>query len=316
MLDRYRGTVLGLAIGDALGYPVEFLGTAEVRRRYGPEGVTDFIASRNHPAGAYSDDTQMAVAFAEGLLEAGERDLNTVVEAMARHLVRWSQSPDNDRAPGSTCMSGCRRLARGVAWSEAGVPESKGCGSAIRTAPIGLRYHGDPDRLMALANASSLMTHGHPSALAGAVANAYAVSLALDGTEPARLLGRIVEITEPISGEFAAKVREVPEVLQMEPDGAFDVLGDGWVAEEAVAAALYCFLRSPNDFAAVVLAGANAPGDSDSIACIAGGIAGAYNGAQAIPERWGGGVEQASRLAELADALYEAAGRPTAAGGA
>jgi len=314
MLDRYRGAMLGLAVGDALGYPVEFLGAEEVRRRLGPQGVTDFVASQNHPPGTYSDDTQMAIAFAEGLLEAANGGLDGLMETMARHLVRWSQSPNNDRAPGSTCMSGCRRLARGAAWCEAGVPESKGCGSAIRTAPIGLRYHGQPDRLMAVANASSLMTHGHPCALAGAVANAYAVSLALDHTEPGLLLGKIVEATRPISREFAAKVGDgVPDVLPMEPDGAFDVLGDGWVAEEAVAGALYCFLRSPDDFPATVLAGANAPGDSDSIACIAGGISGAYNGAAAIPEAWREGVENASRLTELADGLYELAGRPGAA---
>jgi ADP-ribosylglycohydrolase len=307
MKDRFEGAVVGLAVGDALGFPVEFIGSDEIRRRYGPQGITDFVPPRSHPLGTYTDDTQMSLAVSRGLLRAGRDDLDGVMSAIAEELAAWAESPENDRAPGSTTMSACRRLFAGRSWRESGIPESKGCGSTIRTAPIGLYYHGDRDRLIEIASHSSRITHGHRSAVAGATANALAVSLALAEAEPQDFLPAIIDATEGISEEFADKVREVPQVLQMEPDGAFDVLGDAWVAEEAMACALYCFLRSPGDYRQTVLTGANASGDSDSVACIAGGISGALNGIEAIPEQWRQRVEDGEGLVRTAGSLYEAA---------
>ena len=308
MKDRFEGTVVGLAVGDALGFPVEFIGSAEIRRRHGPQGLTDFVPPHSHPLGTYTDDTQMSLAVAEALVRAGRGELDEVMSAIAAGLAAWAESPENDRAPGSTTMSACRRLFAGRSWRARGVPESKGCGSTIRTAPIGLYYHGERDRLVEMASNSSIITHGHPCAVAGAVANALAVSLALDGVEPQDFLPAIIATTEDIRGEFADKMREVPQVLTMEPDGAFDVLGDAWVAEEAMACALYCFLRSPTDYRTAVLTGANASGDSDSVASIAGGISGAYNGLDAIPEAWRQRVENGERLLAVARSLHQAVG--------
>ncbi len=310
MKERFEGALVGLAVGDALGFPVEFIGSAEIRHRYGPKGITGFEPSHTHGPGTYTDDTQMSLAVASALLEAGKGSVEDVMGAMAAALLRWSQSPENNRAPGSTTMSACRRLSAGRPWRESGIPESKGNGSTIRTAPIGLCYHADLPRLVDVARNSSLITHGHPCAVAGAVANAVAVASALNDTPLDRLLSVLIDATEGISRDFADKLRQVPEVLSMAPDGAFDVLGDAWVAEEAMACALYCLLRSPGDYPAAVLAGANASGDSDSIACIVGGIAGAYHGLGAIPDEWRQGVENAAGLVATADALWEAAGSP------
>jgi len=306
MRERFEGAIVGLAVGDALGFPVEFIGAEEIRRRHGPHGVSDFVAPRSHPSGTYTDDTQMSLAVAAALLRAGARSADEVLTAIAEELLKWAQSPENDRAPGSTTMSACRRLAAGKPWRESGVSESKGCGSTIRAAPIGLRYHGNRNRLVEIAGQSSLITHGHPCAVAGAVANALAVALALADTPPQDLLPAIIDATQGLSGEFVAKLQQVPGTLTMAPDGAFDVLGDAWVAEEAIACALYCFLRSPTDYATTVLTAANASGDSDSIACIAGGISGAYNGLTAIPETWRARVENADGLLATAQALWEA----------
>lgn len=310
MKERYQGAIVGLAVGDALGFPVEFIGSEEIRRRYGPHGVTDFVPPRTHPLGSYTDDTQMSLAVARALLHSGRGSVDEVLSAIAAELARWAQSPENDRAPGSTTMSACRRLAAGRTWRESGVSESKGCGSTIRTAPVGLYYLRDRDRLIEIAGQSSIITHGHPSAVAGAIANALAVALAVLGTPPDEILRDITETTASISPEFAEKMRQVPEVLQMAPDGAFDVLGDAWVAEEAMACGLYCFLRSPADYRTTVLTAANTSGDSDSVACIAGGISGAYNGLLAIPEKWRTGVENSAGLLSTASALWEAAGSP------
>jgi len=310
MRERFQGAIVGLAVGDALGFPVEFIGAEEIRRRHGPQGITDFVAPRSHPRGSYTDDTQMSLAVAAALIRHGNDQPEQVLGGIAGELLAWAQSPENDRAPGSTTMSACRRLQAGRSWRESGVEESKGCGSTIRTAPIGLCCGADRARLLAIAGQSSLITHGHPCAVAGAVANALAVALALADTPPEGFLPQLVEATQSISPEFVAKLGQVPEALSMAPEGAFDVLGDAWVAEEAMACALYCFIRSPGDYRSTVLTAANASGDSDSIACIAGGISGAYNGLAAIPEAWRTGVENAKLLVETGTGLWEACGRP------
>ena len=306
MKDRFQGAIVGLAVGDALGFPVEFIGAEEIRRRYGPHGVTDFVRPRSHALGAYTDDTQMSLAVAAALLRAGKAPDEEVLATIAEELLRWAESPENDRAPGSTTMSACRRLAAGRSWLESGIAESKGCGSAIRTAPIGLYYYRDRRRLIEIAGRSSVITHGHPCAVAGAVANALAAAMALQDAAPEAFVPTLIEATRDISSEFGEKIGQVPEALSMAPDGAFDVLGDAWVAEEAIACALYCFLRSPRDYTATVLTAANCSGDSDSVACIAGGISGAYNGLAAIPERWRTRVENAEALLETGTALWEA----------
>ncbi len=101
-------------------------------------------------------------AVAESLLSTNVDDLDQLMEEMSRQFVGWAGSRKNNRAPGGACMQGCGNLSRGVPWRDAGVPESKGCGSAMRVAPIGL-FYDDLDRVTEVARASSLLTHGHPA---------------------------------------------------------------------------------------------------------------------------------------------------------
>ncbi len=302
---RYHGTFLGLAIGDALGWPVEFLSLHQIRQLWGPHGITDLVGDQAFPVGTFTDDTQMSIALAAGLLAAPYHDSDRQMAAIAKQFVAWSTSPENNRAPGNTCMSACRHLADGADWRTSGVARSKGCGTAMRAAPIGLLYHRDFERLTDRAIASSNMTHGHPCALAGGVATAAAVSLALDDTPPVDLVRQVAALCEPVSGEAAATIRKVLDVADRPADQAMAALGEGWVAEEAVALALSSFLATPYDYAATIRRAANIEGDSDSVACIAGAISGAYNGEEAIEPRWREVIEQGEYLIELADRLYE-----------
>ncbi len=315
-LDGIEGSILGLAIGDALGFPAEFRRRAQIQESFGPGGLTELVAVHDarwperplivgprHPPGTYSDDTQMTLALAEGLLETADGDaLDARMAAIARRFVTWSRADDNDRAPGNACMTGCQALARGTDWRTAGVLGSKGCGSAMRVAPIGLLYADDHARLLELARAQALLTHRHDAATEGAAAAALLVALALDGRSPEEMYAAIMAECAPRSEDFAACLAKVPDLLDAPPAIALgdEGLGEAWVAEEAVASALWCFWRSPDDFAKVVLTATNTDGDSDSIACIAGGIAGARVGAGGIPERWRGGVENAEGLRALA----------------
>ena len=305
--ERFAGCIFGLAIGDALGFPTEFLSLGEIRARYGPEGVTDLESAGGLPPGCYSDDTQMTLAVTRGLVAArdGLADAERVIESICRELVVWleTEALAVPRAPGNTCLRGCRELQRGVSWRDSGDIYSKGCGAAMRSAPIGLVYHDRPALLREVAYGASICTHAHLAGIASGIATAYLTSLALHGDlgDP---VGKLLDFVGDLSEEFNAKVRQVDAALGLEPDAAFAMLGGGWVGDEAVAGALYCVLRSPDGYRQTVLTGANTQGDSDSIACIAGALSGARNGLAAIPPRWIERVENRPRLADTAAELH------------
>ena len=189
----------------------------------------------------------------------------------------------------------------GVHWSKSGVPGSKGCGSAMRSAPIGYMYQNDPAKLRAVAHACGICTHGHPTADAASIGAAYLVKLALDGVSPHAMIGELLAFTVGISHEFDLAIERIPTCLDWDDEvKAMEILGQGWIGEEAVALALYCFLRYPNSYEQTVIRGANSEGDSDSIACIAGSISGAYLGSGAIPAKWVREIENSAMLDDLA----------------
>ncbi len=291
----------GLAIGDAMGLPTEFIKLDEIKAKYGPDGIKDLP----DPAW-YTDDTQMTIAIAEALIKSGDKDVAGIMQDVRIEFIKWVKSPDNDRAPGATCIKGARAMQNGVDWRKSGNPRSKGCGSAMRVAPIGFLYQNDPKKLAQVAVASGICTHGHKAAIAASVGAAYLVKLALDGVAPHDMIPRLMEITSGTSEEFDQAIHKVEKCLSWsDEEMALRTLGEGWVGEEAVALALYCFLRSPDDYSRTILRGANTDGDSDSIASIAGSISGAYLGEDAIPYDWRQRIEKSEYLGHLAEKLVE-----------
>jgi ADP-ribosylglycohydrolase len=180
----------------------------------------------------------------------------------------------------------------------------------MRVAAIGLYYHDDQAKIVEIARASALATHGHPTALAAAVGAALLVSWAVRGDDPNDYPSRLSQIMRESDGgeEVAVFIERISGAMGRPPEEVLcaDVLGESWVGEEAVASALYCFCRSPEDYRETVTAAANTVGDSDSIACIAGSISGAYNGIQSIPETWRTRIENTEYLHEIAANLYSA----------
>ncbi len=292
-----QAILFGLALGDALGYRTEFLTLPQIKRLYGAQGIQE----PPHPA-LYTDDTQMTLALAQGLLDAGlNAPLDRLMRAVAQRFVEWRHSPENNRAPGTTCLRGVARFEKGMSWRAAGIVDSKGCGSAMRVATIGYLYRDDDERLREVAAASSAITHRHPTALAAAVGAAYLVKLALMGVPPNEYMRRLLQFTDGMSDEFDAAIYRVGHCLNWgSEEAALDHIGQGWVGEEAVALALYCVLRYPDDYVACVRRAANSNGDSDSIACIAGGIMGARLGLEAIPEAWRARCEKRDYLIDVA----------------
>jgi ADP-ribosylglycohydrolase len=302
-LQQAEAILFGLALGDALGWPTEFHRLAKIKSKYGAMGIQE----PPNPA-LYTDDTQMTIAVTEGLLDAGlDADIDSQMQAVSKRFIQWKNSPENNRAPGRTCMAGVNRLERGISWREAGVPNSKGCGSAMRVATIGYLYQHDETKLREVAHMSGIITHGHSAAVAASIAGAYLVKLALDGVSPEKFIPRVLKFCDGISAEFDHAIVKVNTALQMDSEeDALHFLGEGWVGDEAIALAIYCVLRYPDDYVAAVRRGANSDGDSDSIACIAGGILGARLGLEAIPEDWRNRCENKAYLVALAQRMTKA----------
>lgn len=307
IVARARGMMLGLAIGDALGAPTEFLDLEQIRKRFGPAGIRDFV----HGKGMFTDDTQLSMSVARALAAAGGGGLEELMREVSREFVEWLHSPDNFRAPGISTKQACWRLDRGVPWRESGVPGSKGCGSVMRTAPVGFYFRADPARLREAAHAIGIATHPNPTADAACLGAAYATALALEDAPLGEWPGRIREFTRGISADWDAALARVEEAVRPAGDDEAAALAAGehrgWTADEVLAVALVCVLRHPEDFRACVLLAANNSGDSDSIGCVAGALQGARLGIGAIPRAWIEGIERRDDLIALADLLAASA---------
>jgi ADP-ribosylglycohydrolase len=334
--ERVAGCLFGLAFGDALGAPTEFLTVAEILSRWPPAGPAELTG---HPA-RVTDDTQMALAVGEALARAiVRRDLSPEsVEPLIRAaFVEWSNSPDNDRAPGMTCLKACEALETGRHWLEATVKDSKGCGANMRVAAVGLldpEAHGvgEAERA-AIAQLQAALTHGHPTALAASDLTAFTIARLAAGVEPPSLVKLIrdyaVSQRRVYHADWLGELWQRPGVGSPEefiargweeclglldrlaaalssPDYETDpclATGEGWVAEEAFATGLLCFLLHPDEPLHALRRAAVTSGDSDSIACLTGAFAGAHLGAGRWPREWMPRIEYSERLVRLAGAL-------------
>jgi ADP-ribosylglycohydrolase len=329
-VSRVTGSLFGLAYGDALGKDTEFLSVAQIQRRFGPQGPSDLP----EPA-LVTDDTQMALAVGEGLVEiaAGPLTADALAPVWSRRFVEWARSPDNDRAPGRTCLRACAGLADGLPWLRATQATSKGCGANMRVTPIGLVDGISSSTRAAAAQLQAALTHGHPTGLAASELTAYATWWLLGGMRPedlvSALLARAEEQREVYHygwlgdlwkrsrdgsaesftvrgwGENIAALHKVAEALKAgdrEADPC-DATGEGWIAEEALATALLSFLLFPDDPHAALQRAATTSGDSDSIAALTGAFAGAAYGIDAFPAGWRERIEYADRLEAIASGL-------------
>lgn len=323
------GCLFGLALGDALGAPTEFVrDVGEIERRFGTGGPA---APFGDPA-RVTDDTQMALAVGEALAQASLPYTAATVEKPLRDaFVAWMVSPDNTRAPGMTCMKACANLLRDQVWHEATVAGSKGCGANMRVAPVGLLPGVDAPTRAGLAQFQAALTHGHPTALAASDLTAWTVADLASGGEPGTLPGRLRAYAESQRAVYhetwLGPLWQRPGITSPEVfirrgwdeciavlthlDAALEtrdrtadpcrLTGEGWVAEEAFATGLLCFLLFPNEPVAALHRAAVTSGDSDSLACLAGAFAGACHGLAAWPRDWVTRIEYHDRLAALGE---------------
>lgn len=325
--NRVRGCLLGGAVGDALGAPVEFMSRSDILRHFGPAGITDYAPAFGG-LGRITDDTQMTLFTAEGLLRAWVRGcfkgMSSVPEITRLAYLRWlhtqRESPgagDPDgwlvghpelhsrRAPGFTCLNALQ--------DETAANDSKGCGGLMRVAPVGLflwlpEAPQTPRQAFRLAAELAGLTHGHPTGqLSAGVLAALVLMLAAgvalpDALATARaMLAQYPGHEETLRAMLHAEELAATDVAH---DEAIAALGHGWVADEALAIAIYCALVAGSFREAIILA-VNHDGDSDSTGSVTGNLVGAMWGADAIPKAWLEPLELRAVITEIADDLCD-----------
>ncbi|BAJ29000.1 MULTISPECIES: ADP-ribosylglycohydrolase family protein [Kitasatospora] len=319
LTDRVRGALLGGALGDALGWPIEFQRLDRIRIEYGPDGLTDLADAGR--GGQVTDDTQMTLFTAEGLLRGGTpEDLHAAYRRWfaTQRLPGPVRNPDGwlsghpflyaSRAPGNACTSGVAQSYRPAAAFGADGPvnpHSKGCGTVMRSAPFGLIGLAPAEAFRQAAVAAQL-THGHPTGYLAAGAFAELIARVTAGAPlRAALDAVLVRLdAEPAGLETAHALRRAVRTAETEPASAEAVerVGLGWIAEECLAVAVYAALAGADARAALVLS-VNHSGDSDSTGAVCGNLVGALYGLAGLPADWCALVEGRETTLQVADDL-------------
>ncbi len=331
-LTKYRGCLLAGAAGDALGYPVEFMGEGSIFSRYGRQGIGAYALTGG--LALISDDTQMTLFTAAGLLAAKAQGVSLTdsvwasykdwrrtqtgrqTERHGRHT--WLMNVPalwSPRAPGNTCMGA---LAGGPGSMDRPQNSSRGCGGVMRVAPVGLWMPAQAgvsqDDVDELGARCAALTHGGDLAWLPAAMLAHMVSVLVhgEGFTPESAAADALEAVErqfsaaPHIGQFAALVEKAVDLAGSAADDlqAIHQLGEGWVGDEALAIAVYCAVKYSDDLERALIAAVNHRGDSDSTGAIAGNILGAYLGLDAIPQKFTDQLELKDVILEIADDLF------------
>ena len=342
--DRIRGSLIGGAIGDALGYPVEFIYSfEEIQKRYGERGITRLDTKQHwleeaEQAGkaVVSDDTQMTLFTANGLLNAKKKGI-LLKYGICSAYIEWyltqigKKSPkykdcwisnvpelNHRRAPGNTCMSSLDDIFRG----KDPMNNSKGCGGVMRIAPIPL-YAAVQDRMSIeeadhLAGDAAEITHLHPLGYISAALVAHIIYCLAGDELPTRqsledYIHEGMEAMEKLFPGCSYDVKYLGELANKaiilaendKPDVTnIESIGGGWTGEEALAIALYCALKHFDSFENAMIAAVNHGGDSDSTGAVTGNILGAVVGYEAIPQFYKDDLEMHDLILHMADDLY------------
>lgn len=332
-LNMVQGSLLGGAIGDALGAPIEFLSLESIQESFGPNGLEDFAPAYGR-IGAITDDTQMTLFTAEGLLRAfvraRTRGICNVSSVVMRAYRRWLETQEksfnerdtsapgwlyhieplwSQRAPGTTCISALRAPRSGD--DQAVDNDRKGAGGIMRIGPVAMMYAGIDDAaddVFELAMQCARMTHGHPSGYlaAGAFAVILHALLCRKSLGHGITLATEYLITSNGGDESLSAMQLAQKLAQdgVEAKAALARIGEAWVAEEALGVSIYCALTAP-DFSSGVLSAVNHDGDSDTTGLLVGQLLGAQFGLGGIPSYWIDAVELKDEILKIAQDLTE-----------
>ncbi|MBQ6583229.1 MAG: ADP-ribosylglycohydrolase family protein [Mogibacterium sp.] len=340
--DKIRGCLVGGAAGDALGYAVEFTPWNQIEIAYGPGGIQEYELDSFSRKAIISDDTQMTLFTANGILIGDTRGKLTGHQAYPRFYVYYSyldwymtqsslaEDPSEEvrswlldvrelhkrRAPGTTCLQALRSGKCGS--TEEPINNSKGCGGVMRVAPLGLRYPSLPYATLDREGAElAAITHGHPLGYLPAAMLVHIIrdTAYSDGSKSLKSI--VLEAYNTVLTVFGPSkpmdvLRDlIQRAIVYSTNDRSDLenikdLGEGWVGEETLAISVYCALRYQNDFSKGIIAAVNHDGDSDSTGAVTGNILGAWIGYSGIEQKWKDDLEILPVILEIADDLATA----------
>lgn len=295
--DQCHGSLLGLALGDALGAPFEG----------GPiERVTWWCISRASGVGLrWTDDTVMSLDIAESLVANGGLDVDDIARRFASSY-RWSRG----YGPGAARL--LKRIRRGADWRDANraiYPDgSYGNGAAMRSPVIGLFYRGQTSELIKAAGDAAAVTHAHPLGIEGSILVAIATSAAMSGSSTSETLQQVAShsVSEQFRGRMTAALEWVEHDATPTSAEVRAQLGNGVAATDSCVTAIYLAMRFVDkSFDDMVRFITKCRGDVDTIGAMAGAIWGAANGVSRLPPERVEMLEQRDRLLAAADALFE-----------
>lgn len=323
--SKIAGSLLGGAIGDALGYQIEF------KRNIKDKEVTRF----ENDFGIISDDTQMTLFTANALLWRDTKEMLggmsiSVSDAIYHSYLDWLDTQwgtnrhenkvswlkeikelNNQRAPGNTCIGSLTSGKKGTL--EFPINNSKGCGGIMRIAPIGL-YEKDSLQAGKVAAAATAITHGSPLGIIPAATCAMLINILAN--ENITLENALYKAMKQCHDNFTIYSEEdhryfqklVTKAIKLSKSSIKDTeaikkIGEGWVGDEAFAIAIYSCLKYPNSFEDAIVCAVNHDGDSDSTGAIVGNIMGAYLGIENIPTYYKENVELKDVILEIANDL-------------
>jgi ADP-ribosylglycohydrolase len=326
---NYEGCLIGGAIGDALGAPVEFMSLNEIKKEYGEDGIQDLEIDEYGEA-EFTDDTQMTLFTIDGLLKEFGNNFNvkkfpklrTIFESYKLWLATQNYpapySTKNEgwlsnlsglyrrKSPGETCISSIKSNKIGTISNPQN--NSKGCGGVMRVAPVGLLYYKNPENAFKVGADIAALTHGHPSGYLPAGVLSSIIAYIVQGEDIYSSVTKSVDILKKYENHeetlnsiekaiyFAKTDIKETEVL--------DKIGWGWTGEEAIAIAIYSALKYPDNFEKAVKTSVNHSGDSDSTGAITGNIVGAYCGINGINNNWTSKIQDFKSLKRVSQDLF------------
>lgn len=295
--SRFCGALVGAVVGDALGAPFEGYPKRPSTDQF--DGIAKRLSDLR-----YTDDTALTHALAQSLLECGSLDLDHLAGTFAR---AFSNDPHRGYGAGATRL--LQRVAAGEDWctlssDQFGGRGSFGNGAAMRVSPVALFAYPSVGQAVSMGRSSATVTHAHPEAVDAAGLQAAAVALALtEGPGAGFGIDHLLPqaSTQGMQGALRAVAR-----LKLSSTAAqvAATTGTGVRASEAVPAALAAVVLNSSSFSDTIRFAVTLGGDTDTIASMAGAIAGARFGENAIPRSWREGIEGARRARKLADRLW------------
>ncbi len=304
-LERFQGCLVGVAVGDALGMPVEGMSKGQIRSRFGT--LKDMVDGRR-PAGNITDDTMQTLCLAESIAELGDFDLDDA----AKRLLDWFHTD-----PFGIGVHTYRVLSlvdSGMDWRKAVeeverryAPWTAGNGSLMRCSPIGLRYYRDIGKLLDYSHESSLLTHANPLCKSSCAFFNAILSRALRGWDKKDALSFAMEVLAHAPHELLERVQSIFV------KSAEEVPTSGFVLD-TLECALWAWWHH-DDFESALVTVVNLGGDTDTNAAVTGSLIGAQYGLEGIPQRWREKVKQrdetnvVEKCINLAMRIYELAER-------